>query len=1153
MDTFRPSQLGAIRFDLSRSKPSRTRALQIIAIALAALHPLLAFAQTQMTGRILGTVHDPSQAVIVNATIHLLNIDTGETRATATDDSGNFTLPFLPPGTYELEISAPKFVTARSSSVRVGMNQTTSVNVKLTVAGSSSEVTVSDDAPIVQTNGPQIGTELETKIVSDLPTSARNFLGLVAVVPGLSVPLSNNSAIGRNSPNFFVNGARGEQNNLQINGVSANDVYGHDFAAVAIPAPESIQEVAVQTSLYDATSKSAGGASIQVLTKSGSNLLHGALYEFLRNDMFNANDPNLEQAGLERPALRRHVYGATIGGPIRRDRAFFFLSYQGTRETNGATEDSIYKSVLIAPGLTGDRSEATLLNTFHPTLPDGTPSASIDTISLALLNAKLPNGQYLIPTPQGADGRVTGSVVSTYHEEQLNTNFDFLAGPHDTLVAKFFFADAPQFHALAGWEPGEVAFGGTVLPGFGLQMETNNRLLSAAHHHVFSATTENAADLGYHYLGNRATPQESVLDSSLGIQRPTATDFPGLPNILLARDEGGASLGSEWITLNQASTYSWSASDMLSLHRGNHNIRLGGEFRSYWWDVRANVNTYGEIDFPTFNDFLTGNSDFSSIGVGLNHRHFRTNDYNVFVQDDWKVASRLTLNLGLRYELNLPPYETHGLMGGFDPALYRPRMEIGSDGSPVGPPIGGIVMAGNSQYVLPDVPKVGKRVVKSVSPRDFGPRIGFVWSPLDSRRLVLRGGYGIFFSEPSFFYLAWDYFSPPFYQNFVSSGTTFATPFPDVPSEGSFPLIQTGYPLTSSPFDPNLRTPYFQQFNASVQYQLPHDTVLQVAYVGTRGLRLFRQIAINQAGIASPTHPITNQVTGEVITDNTPENAPLRAPMQGVDPGQFTLNQSNAQSTYHSLQATLSRQVSRAVVFQTSYTFSRSIDDGSFPGLDTSSIVGNQLVARSGRGVSDFDRTHRLVGYFLWDLPNFAFRRSSRPVRLLASSWSVAGIVTVMSGTPIDLYDPAGGSLYGLYGGRPDWAAGAKLRAATTNVPTGYYFNPAAFAPAIVQPGQLIPSAHDPTAVSSEGGTDLGNVGRNILRGPVQSNIDFSVGKRFLFTEAKALEFRADFFNLLNHANRDNPISDISTADFGRSISYTGSPRIVQMSLKVVF
>jgi hypothetical protein len=635
--------------------------------------------------------------------------------------------------------------------------------------------------------------------------------------------------------------------------------------------------------------------------------------------------------------------------------------------------------------------------------------------------------------------------------------------------------------------------------------------------------------------------------------RPTAGAFPGLPTISFARDEGGASIGSDWLTLNEASNFLLSFGDAVNLRRGKHSIHSGGEFRHYWWNVRANVNTYGRIDFPTFNDFLIGNSDFSSIGVGISHRHFRTTDYNLFVQDDWTISDKLTLNMGIRYELNLPPYETTGLIGGFDPERYSPRTEIAADGLPVGPPISGIIMAGNSGDVLPDVAKVSKRVLRSVSPKNFGPRVGVVWSPLSSKRLVLRGGYGVFYSEPSFFYLAWDWFSPPFYQNFVSFGHTFANPFPDVPAESSFPLIRAGYALASNPFDPNLRTPYFQHFNSSFQYELAPDMALQLAYVGTRGLRLFRQVAINQARIASANRPITNQVTGEVITINTYENAALRAPMQGVDTAFFNLNQSNGQSTYHSLQATLNRRLSHGLEFQSSYTFSKSIDNGSFPGLDTSGIVGDQRGSSSNRGLSDFDRTHRLASYFIWDVPTFGIRRSAVSTSLV-SDWHLTAIVNVMSGIPIDLVDSGGGSLFGLLGARPNWAVGgANRKSAIRDVPPGYYFNPSAFAVALVQAGEAIPSAHDPTALAPEGGTDIGNVARNVLRGPHQASIDCSIAKRLRITDSKNLEFNADFFNLTNHANRQNPINDIGDIDFGRIVGFSSSPRIVQLSLKYTF
>jgi Carboxypeptidase regulatory-like domain len=1125
---------------------------------------LLSVGHAQTTGHVAGTVRDVQGAVILHAEVSAQNAETGERHTVTTDESGSYVLTFLQPGTYQITFSAPGFAPARFTNVPTGAGETASINAVLRVAGATNEVTVEDAPPLVQSSSAEIGLNIDTPTLTSTPLPTRNFLQLVALSPGVTAPLTNNSAIGRNTPNFSVNGARTSQNNLRINGVDANDISAHDLAAVAIPAPESIGEFVVQTSMYDATVGGAAG-TVQAVTKSGSNAVHGGFYEYFRNTALNANDPNLKAVGLGPPVLRRNVYGATLGGPLRKDKAFYFLSYQGVREANGATNQSLYKDVLIANGLTDDRSAQTLTTTF------GGP---IDPTALALLNVKLPGGQFLIPTPQ-QDGRVTGTAVSTYREEQFNINFDYHFGLKDSTAAKFFYADAPQFFALGG----ATFSGGTSLPGFGTNSIVNNRILSLQEIHMFSPTTVNEARFGYNFIRNNEVPQESVLDSDLGINRPTAESFPGLPLILLARDSGGAAIGSSPITV-RGSSPSLTLVDVLSLQRRRHRIRVGAEFHQYRWDAVANVNSYGEIDFSTFDKFLTGASDFSSIGTGLDRRDFRASDCYFFAQDDWKVSRNLTINLGLRYELDLPPYDTEGRIGGFDPSLYQPRMEVDANG-PVGPPVGGIVMAGNAlpQYHLPGVPLIGKRILKSIDPNNVGPRVGLAWSPLNSDRLVLRGGYGIFYSRPSFIYLGLNYFAPPFYATSLSFGQTLENPFPNAIPPDQFPLVESGISLTGSIMDRNNRTPYIQQFNAAVESALTRNSVLQVAYVGTHSLRLFRQLAVNQARIASTNHPIVNAVTGESITTNTDDNAALRAPFQGVETSAFSLNQTSGQSNYNSMQAALNHRMSHGFDFQVSYTFSKSIDDasnaggGAFSdgsidttsGLDTGSLWGNQFAGRANRGISDFDRTHRLVLNGVWELPNSKFANNSA-ARTLLSRWQVSGFVVAMSGLPVDIFDPAAGSLYGQAGGRPNWAPGAVRKTATRNIPLGYYFNPFAFSLSTVQPGQPIPSAHDPTAIAPAGGTDFGNIGRNVLRGPLQSNSDFSVGKCFVINEAKAFLFRADFFNAFNHASRSNPIGDISVAeqvdaggrilspgDFGRVLGFDSSPRIVQLSLSFSF
>jgi Carboxypeptidase regulatory-like domain/TonB-dependent Receptor Plug Domain len=342
--------------------------------------------QTLTTARIAGTVRDTTGAVIVNAQVSAQNTATGETHTVITDANGDYVLTSISPGTYQVTISAARFASVMYSGIRAGIDETVTVNVVLKVASADSTVTVTDVVPPVQSVNSEISTSIDQLVLSSAPLPTRNFLQLVATVPGVNMPLTDNRAIGRNSTNFSLNGARNGQNNLEINGVDANDASAHDLYSVAIPAPESISEVAVKTSMYDANVGGAGG-SLQVITKSGTNRTHGNVYEYFRNTALNANDPDLKAVGLGPPVLRRNVYGVTLGGPIRKDRALFFLSYQGTRDENGATDQSLYKSVFIAPvpqnspGLTNDhvarshRARIAQLQTSRWTVPDSDPTS----------------------------------------------------------------------------------------------------------------------------------------------------------------------------------------------------------------------------------------------------------------------------------------------------------------------------------------------------------------------------------------------------------------------------------------------------------------------------------------------------------------------------------------------------------------------------------------------------------------------------------------------------------------------------------------------------------------------------------------------------------------------------------------------------------
>ena len=1131
-------------------------------------------AQSQTTGRIFGTVKDSNGGRIVGALVVIKNSETAQERRTTTDAQGDYGVALLPPGLYLVNITATGFVPSSFSRVTVAITETTTVDAELVPTGPD-PVSIEIDS-VVQRDGPELGRVVGARTVSELPLATRNFTQLLTLSPGTVTALPDHTALGRSSQNISVNGARVTQNDFEINGVDANNLATNAAANIAVPAPETIYEFKVQTLQYDATFGRAGGGNIQIVTRSGTNNFHGTAYEYFNQSLLNANNPFLKAAGVPRPTLRRNVFGGMIGGPIKENRAFFFASYQGTREINGGSQNSLSSNVLIAPGLTDDRSQAKLLATFKPQLPNGSFATSINSVALALLNTRLPNGSFVIPTPQ-PDGHYSGSAASTADEDQFNANFDFRIHNRDTLTAKLFFSDGRQFLALPG--------GGASVPGFGADQDQNNLLLSIQHIHI-GASIINEARFGYSGIRNDAIGQNPVNDSDVGIKRANASSYPGLGLIRVGPT------GTNALTIGNAGTNidtgnhesSITVVDIVSLVHNRHSFRAGGGIIFYTNDLQANNNRRGTINFQTFNNFLIGSVNASVYADGINTRLLRTADYSLFVQDDWRVSERFTLNLGLRYELDLPPYEIRGGFSTFDPALYKPRLEVDSTGLPVGPPIAGFLQAGNAipQFELPDVPNVGKRILNSVDPNNFAPRIGFAYQPLNSGRLVLRGGYGIYFSRPSTAYVATSINAPPMYTVRRSpNGATipFSDPFFPLPPADQFPTFVKGVALAGQVFDRNMRTAYIQQYSAGFQFEPRRNLLFEATYAGTRGVNLIRDLAINQARLASPQNPIVNAVTGQVITTNTPaaNNVALRAPYQGVEVGGFLQIQSTAQSNYNSAQLSLTRRMSRGLQFQASYTFGKSIDNASGGSAstgdvrDTIFVGGNQLDNRANRGASDFDRTQRFVLSGLWEIK----RPSSHSgiSRALFSDWQLGGILTAMSGLPIDVLDGGAGSFFGLTGGnnalvRAGWAPGATVTTATSNVSAGYYFNPLAFVRPVVLSGQVIPSSNG-TAIANATGTDFGNVGRNVLRGPGQVNVDLSVIKRFHLRESANLEFRAEIFNAFNHVNLSNPISNVSSVptasinangrivgdpgDFGRIVSATNNPRMIQFALKLNF
>ncbi len=1143
-------------------------------------------AQSQTTGNVEGVVRDPSGAVVPGATVTVTSKATGDERNVTTDETGSYTVPALPPGAYRVQIAATGFRQTVFEDVTVAITETTTIPAQLVVGALTGESVVVDGSvgPVVQSESSQLGRVVDSRTVAELPLATRNFTQILGLSTGTATYLPDNTAVGRNSQNISVNGGRVTNNNFQINGIDANSQGTNSAPSLSVPAPETIQEFKVQTSLYDATFGRSGGGNVQAVTKSGTNDFRGGVYEYFRNEALNANNPFLKAVGVERPVLKRNIFGGVIGGPIVPDKAFFFASYQGTRERNGASViNSLSSGILVTPGLTNDRSAARLLALYNSR--NAVPLTAINPTALALLNQRLANASFLIPTPQTADGRFFGSAISKFEENQFNANIDYRLNDRNTLAGKFFFSNAPQTLQLPSF-----LGGGPNVPGFGNFQQNNNRLLSLQFVSVLSPTIVNEARVGYSFIRVDAFPQEPFGSSDVGITRTNENQFPGLPLIRIAPAAGGVAIGTSPTIDVLATAPATTLADTLSLALGKHQLRLGAEFRYSENNYTLNFFTRGQLDFLNFDQFLAGNTLVSVLGSGNGDRSLRTPDYNFFVQDDFKVTPKLTLNLGLRYELNSPPSDTRGRIATFDPTLYNPSQFVNATGS-------GFVQAGNviPEFDLASLPNVSDEVVRSKDPNNFAPRVGFAYSPLDSNRLVFRGGYGIFYSRTSFQYITLNVIAPPTYVfgarvgfPLIPAVLPVSNPFFPTPAPQQFPTFVPTVALGGTFFDRNIRTPYIQQYNGSVQYELFRNYLVELAYVGTRGVNLFRQIGINQARLATAASPVVNQavLTGgmpTVVTTNTPGNAALRAPIQGASLNGFFQNQSTAQSNYNSLQTSLTKRFSSGLSFLASYTFAKSIDNasgqGGGPGTsgilnpgavgETSPILGNQFDNRANRGVSDFDRPHRFVFSAIYALPTPGFAQDSAVGRVLLGGFQLGAIITAQSGLPIDIVDNGAASFYGLNGGGNTLARPNLVGDPRANVPAGYYFNPAAFARPVVLAGQVIPSSGG-ASIAGATGTDFGNVGRNILRGPRQTNVDFSVFKRFPLGETRNIEFRTEFFNLFNQVNFANPISDlnavaasggslsptgqvINPGSFGRIISTSNNPRIIQFALKFNF
>jgi hypothetical protein len=1145
--------------------------------AIAVLLAGCVSAQTASTGALTGVAFDPSGAVLPSAIIRLVNRDTGANRSATSDESGRFSFLLLAPGKYELQASRTASATLlASATTNVSVTEVVHIELHLRLTTVFHSTKVFAEPTMVQTDNSALGKVVNEAAVGGLPLVTRNFAQIASLSPGVSTGVYNagelglggtaQSQIAKSNDGIYVHGARSYDNNFQLDGISISDVQGSALGSggIPIPNPDSIQQFKVQTGQYDAAYGRYGGANVSLISKTGANDFHGTAFEFLRNEVLNANDVFLNRANQPRPVLKQNQFGFAFGGPIKKDKLLFFGSYQGTRQVNGIAAGqsrTACTASLTEPPLTDDRTRAALGKMFGGmTGTEGgtairADGSNINPVALAVLNLKLPDGTFMIPTPQTVDTKKSfvqqGFSVLTepchFSEDQFSTNIDYVARPNSKIVGRFFLADDDQVVTF----PGNGVNPAGNIPGFTSPSDSGFRVFSLAHTYTFRNAWLNEARIGYVRTRTTTEAQTPFKWSDVGVTEGEMSHNNELPSLNIL---GSASIASGFprtITQN-----SFVFSDDLSFVRAAHTLRLGGSLTR----LQDNVNLIGLgsfVQFLSWPDFLLGLSAggngtrFSNVFASFDDFGLTTREYRVwegagFAQDDFRIRKSLTLNIGLRYER----------LGQFGDRLGRnASFDIGKADSnaPSAGSMAGYVVASNFPDVLPPgvVREDNTFGNDGEGQNTIAPRIGFAWQLLPNMsRLVLRGGYGIYYSRPT---------GQAFYQNVLgapfsvfrlnagaaNANATFQAPFlQPFPMPESFPLFPSYSPTSNTTIysiAPGFRPAMIQQYSLNVQTELHVGWLLEVGYVGTRGTHLVRQRSLNQALPASANNPIRG------VSDNTLTNISLRVPIMGVPPDSLQEMESEGSSSYNGLEVSLTKRLSHGLQFLASYTFSKTLDTDGADINSTSSgnalTLGDQNSPGQRWGRASFDRAHRFVFSTTWTLPS----PPTGVPRGVLGGWSLAAIATIQSGSALTIAETNSTNVFGISEDRAQLRGTCSksqlVKGGSIESKLNTYFNASCFT--------------SPPVVGADGiGTGFGNSATGIVDGPGQANLDLVLSKTVMVNwplEKSSFQFRAEFYNALNHPQFANPDTNFTSPTFGVISSTAVSARVGQLALRFVF
>jgi hypothetical protein len=1076
----------------------------LLVLTLGAGHLL-----AQSTGNIRGTVADSTGAIVPGASVVLLNSGTGLSRTEVTNDDGIFVFPDLPIGTYGLTITKSGFKTEKREGTVLLTGQTLGLQISLEVGSNSQTVTVSGEAPLIQTASTSIQASVDQKQMQDLPLNGRNPLQLTALTPGTVLTNVGTESGQQDNTGLSVNGLRATQDTYLLDGAIYNDRF---FDSVPIlPNPDALQEFTIQSSNYGAEYAGAG-ALVQLSTRSGSNQIHGSGYEFLRNTVLNTR--NYFQQTV--PPFKLNQFGGTAGGPIIKDRTFFFFAAEDLQQRSSPNPISI--QVPTAAELQGNFSAllAQGIALFNPATgapyPQNMIPAPIDTLSGKLAQ------KYLVPL---ASNPVTGIFNSTSNSNIDSTQYlakiDQVITMNNHLAGRYFY-NQDNF---------QRAFNAPL--GFYAANRFRNQSAIVTDTQIFSPTftAEFSASAGR--FARTQIPEAPGLQSlqdlgqNVPLGSPGESIFPGIR----ANISGFVDIFSGGALTQDSTSFDYKASAVKVFNA--HTFSFGVEFERDRIDMDDYSYTPGD---NTFNGQRTAapsgaalpagttksGSALADFYLGLDSQFYqdngrkaylRTNRPSLYLQDDWKVNKALTVNAGLRWDPWLPPSDLNGTLVGFMPGVK-------STIAPNAP--AGLVFNGDSGL---------QSTVFQKNWKDFAPRLGVNWDVSGNGKTVVRSAYGIFYGFPEgLLYQRTDAMQPiDLYLNIpnppvwdsIYAGYPGGDPFPRAHVDSSqFKTYNFLLPVSGGVLDPGSKVAYVQNWNLTVEQQLARNLAFSIAYVGNRGEHIMGSRQFN------PAVYIPGQCGASACSTVGNENSRRLYPGLGA----VELAQSYEYSIYHGLQVNVTRRVSRGLTLLTNIVWSRAIDNTS-SATEGNTGPPNPFNLRSGRGPADFDqkiRYNAAVNYL------FPHANVGRLAGAFINDWQVNAIVAIDTGLPFTVLSGTDRSLSGIGNDYAD-QIGSPLR------PSGVsrvkeYFNKAAFTQATL-------------------GT-FGDVGRNSLYGPGYGDVDSSIFKD-LFQESRVhAQFRAEAFNTFNRANFNNPSSTVSSGTFSQ-ITGANSPRVLQFGLKLMF